>query len=132
ARELDGVRAHPYRALRRRRLQQIAVRLHLGVVRELERRLERPPDALRGAQPLLPLDARPGGEVRGQVVADRRRLLPPRLGGRIALEQVAPIDRGGEDGPEALRLHPHQPQPLAPPPHPRPTPPLSPTPPPPP
>src|SRR5437870_1504317 len=82
AAELDGARAQAHAA----GVEQVAVGLHLRVVGQLERRLQRAPDAARGAQPRRPLLTRPGGEVSRELLADRVALLGCGVG--EALEQV--------------------------------------------
>src|SRR5437773_2970914 len=108
ARELDRVRAHAHRPLGRGRLEQVAVGLDLRVLGQVERALQRPPDALRGAQDARPLVARPGREVACQLLGDLLALLLSGGGRRVALEEVPAADRLREVRPEALRLEHHE------------------------
>src|SRR5207244_1662547 len=108
ARELDRVRAHAHRTFGRGRLEQVAVGLDLRVPGEVERALERPPDALRGAQDARPLVARPGREVARQLLGDLLALLLSSRGRRVALEEVPAADGLRAVRPEALALEHHE------------------------
>ena len=97
----------------RGRVEEIAVRLHLRIVGQVERALERAPDALGRAKDGGPLVPRLRGEVAAELRGDLLASGLPRLGRRVALEQVPPPDRLREVRPEALGLEHHEDDPLA-------------------